>query len=64
MGIYERKDNETVMEHKKHDNPKWNMTILEFWIGDKSENGENNRTEQENNKMTFPNEKGQDEWGT
>ena len=25
---------------------------------------ENNRTEQENNKMTFPNEEGQDEWGT
>ena len=25
---------------------------------------ENNRTEQENNKMMFPNEEGQDEWGT
>ena len=36
-----RKDNKTVMEHKKCDNPKWNITrILEFWIGDKSENGE------------------------
>ena len=36
-----RKDNKTFMEHKKHDNQKWNITrILEFWIGDKSENGE------------------------
>ena len=35
-----RKDNKTVMEHKKHDNQKWNITrIPEFWIGDKSENG-------------------------
>ena len=25
---------------------------------------ENNRTEQENNKTMFPNEEGQDEWGT
>ena len=25
---------------------------------------ENNRTEQENNKMMFPNEEGQDKWGT
>ena len=30
-----------VMEHKKHDNQKWNITrIPEFWIRDKSENGE------------------------
>ena len=37
----ERKDNKTVMEHKKHDNPKGNITrILEFGIRDKSENGE------------------------
>ena len=36
-----KKDNKTVMEHKKYDNPKWNITrIPEFWIGDKSENGE------------------------
>ena len=36
-----KKDNKTVMEHKKHDNQKWNITrIPEFWIGDKSENGE------------------------
>ena len=50
-----RKDNKTVMEYKKHDNLKWNITrIPEFWIGDKS-----NRTEQENNKATFPNEEGQ-----
>ena len=34
-----RKDNKTVMEHKKHDNLKWNITrILEFQIRDKSEN--------------------------
>ena len=34
------KDNKTVIEHKSNDNPKWNITILEFQIGDKSENGE------------------------
>ena len=44
MGMYvstKEKDNKTVMGHKKHDNLKWNITrIPEFWIGDKSENGE------------------------
>ena len=36
-----KKDNKTVIEHKKHDNLKWNITrILEFRIGDKSENRE------------------------
>ena len=36
-----RKDNKMVMEHKKHNNQKWNITrSLEFWIRDKSENGE------------------------
>ena len=36
-----RKDNKMVMEHKKHNNPKWNITrILEFRIRDISENGE------------------------
>ena len=44
MGMYvsmKRKDNKMVMEHKSNDNLKWNITrILEFWIGDKSENGE------------------------
>ena len=36
-----RKDNKTVMEYKKHDNPKGNITrIPEFQIGDKSENRE------------------------
>ena len=36
-----RKDNKTVMGHKKHNNQKWNITrSLEFWIGDKSENRE------------------------
>ena len=61
-----RKDNKMVMEQKKHDNQKWNITSSpEFRIGDKSENGEQqNRTEQENNKMMYPNEEGQDEWGT
>ena len=44
MGMYvstKRKDKKTVMEHKKHDNPKLDITrILEFWNRDKSENGE------------------------
>ena len=44
MGMYvstKKKDNKTVMEYKKHHNPKWNITrIPEFQIGDKSENGE------------------------
>ena len=44
MGMYvsmKKKDNKMVMEHKKHNNPKWNITrILEFQIRDKSENGE------------------------
>ena len=36
-----RKDNKTVMGYKKHNNQKWNITrSLEFWIRDKSENGE------------------------
>ena len=36
-----RKDNKTVMGHKKHNNQKWNITRSpEFQIGDKSENGE------------------------
>ena len=36
-----RKDNKTVMEHKKHDNQKWNITRSpEFRIRDKSENRE------------------------
>ena len=35
------KDNKTVMEHKSNDTPKRNITrIPEFWIRDKSENGE------------------------
>ena len=44
MGMYvtmKRKDNKMVIEHKKQDNPKWNITrIPEFQIGDKSENRE------------------------
>ena len=36
-----RKDNKMVMEHEKHNNQKWNITRSpEFWIRDKSENGE------------------------
>ena len=36
-----RKDNKTVMGHNKHNNQKWNITRSPvFWIGDKSENGE------------------------
>ena len=63
MGMYvstKKKGNKMVMEHKKHDNPKWNITR----IPEISLRMENNRTEQENNKTTFPNEEGQDEWGT
>ena len=49
---------------KKHNNQKWNITrSLEFG-SEMSLRMENNRTEQENNKMMFPNEEGQDEWGT
>ena len=44
MGMYvstKEKDNKMAMEHKKHDNLKWNIIrILEFQIGDKSGNGE------------------------
>ena len=44
MGMYvstKEKDNKMVMEHKSNDNLKQNITrILEFLIGDKSENGE------------------------
>ena len=52
MGMYvstKKKDNKMVMEHKKHDNQKWNITrIPEFWIGDESENGEQqNRTREQ-----------------
>ena len=36
-----QKDNKTVMGYKKHNNQKGNITRSpEFWIGDKSENGE------------------------
>ena len=35
------KDNKTVIGHNKHNNPKQNITRSpEFWIEDKSENGE------------------------
>ena len=36
-----KKDNKMVMEHKSNNNLKQNITrVLEFWIRDKSENGE------------------------
>ena len=54
------KDNKTVMGHKKHNDQKWSP---EFG-SEISLRMENNRTEQENNKTTFPNEEGRDEWGT
>ena len=41
--MYLRKweDHKTVMGHNKHHNQKWNITRSpEFWIGDKSGNGE------------------------
>ena len=41
MYLQKRKIIKTVMEHKTHNNLKWNITrIPEFWIRDKSENGE------------------------
>ena len=52
------------MEHKKHDNLKWNITRIPEFGSEISLRTENNRTEQENNKTMFPNEEGQDEWGT
>ena len=58
-----KKDNKMVIEHKSNDNLKQNITrILEFRL-EISLRTENNRTE-ENNKMMFPNEESQDEWGT
>ena len=36
-----RKDNKTVIGHKKLNSQKWNITRSpEFWIGDESENRE------------------------
>ena len=55
-----RKDNKTVMGHNKHNNQKWNITRSPEFGSEISLRTENNRTEQENNKMTFPNEEGQD----
>ena len=41
MNVSTKRDNKTVMEHKKHNNQKWSITRCpEFRIGDKSENGE------------------------
>ena len=52
------------MGHKKHNNPNWNITRSPEFGSEISLRTENNRTEQENNKTTFPNEEGQDKWGT
>ena len=53
-----QKDNKTAMGHKKHNNQKWDITrSLEFG-SEISLRTENNRTEQENNKTTFPNKEG------
>ena len=57
-------NNKTVMGHKKHNNQKWNITRSPEFGSEISVRTENNRTERENNKTTFPNEEGQDEWGT
>ena len=56
-----RKDNKTVMGHNKHNNQKWNITRSPEFGSEINLRTENNRTEQENNKTTFPNEEGQDE---
>ena len=55
-----RKDNKTVMGHKKHNNQKWNITRSPEFGSEISLRMENNRTEQENNKTTVPKEEGQD----
>ena len=63
MNVFtKRKDNKTVMGHKKHNNQEWNIT--RSFGSEISLRTENNRTEQENNKKMFSNEEGQDEWGT
>ena len=56
-----RKDNKTVMGHRKHNNWEWNITKSPEFRLEISLRMENNRTEQENNKTTFPNEEGRDE---
>ena len=56
-----QKDNKTVMGHKKHNNQKWNITRSSEFGSEISLRTENNRMKQENNKMMFPNEEGQDE---
>ena len=56
-----RKDNKTVMGHNKHNNQKWNIPRSPEFGSEVSLRTENKRTEQENNKTTFPNEEGQDE---
>ena len=54
------KDNKMVMEHKSNNNLKRNLTRIPEFGSEISLRMENNRTEQENNKMMFPNEESQD----
>ena len=56
-----RKDNKTVMGHNRHYNQKGDITRSSEFGLEISLRTENNRTKQENNKMMFPNEEGQDE---
>ena len=55
-----RKDNKTVMGHRKHNIQEWNITKSPEFRSEISLRTENNRTEQENNKTMFPNEEGRD----
>ena len=55
-----RKDNKMVMGHKKPNNQEWNITRSPEFGLEISLRTENNRTDQENNKTTFPNEEGQE----
>ena len=55
-----QKDNKMVMGHNKHNNQKWNITRSPEFGLEISLRTENNRTEQENNKTTFPKEEGEE----
>ena len=62
MYLWNGKITRRLWDIKAH-NQEWNITrSLEFG-SEISLRMENNITEQENNKMTFPNEEGWDEWG-
>ena len=51
-----RKGNKMVMGYRKHNHQEWNITRSPEFGSEISLRTENNRTEQENNKMMFPNE--------